>query len=810
MYKKQLFSLSLTLILVLLFSALGPTTVYADDGAPPDDQTAEGSDSGGETTDEVAVGEQAGDTGEGETVDATTDEASDGEAVEAATNEVSDGETVDAVTDEAVSDGETLEATTDETVTDQASDGEAEQIATDEEVTAEEPSLMEQVPDNTEIVVVNAEGEAEPLATQDAAEAVAISDPIWCPAGQGPDGADCTDSYSNFDDLLSFLKTNESDPTYQQAGTIYVEMGNYGGGEGSIDFNSYGFTTFENNDLTIQGGWNTSDNTTTATTTFDVPIVIGSDVNPWGGSLTLRNIIVTGVVNDTGLTVYSDGDVTIEDSEFTNNDVAGAVIDAGGDVTVRRSKVNDNGSNNWRVVDGKGLEIISGGFVTLSDVEANDNQIFGADITAANAVTIGNSFFNGNLMYTPDMEFYGYGLTVVSDGDISLEGVEANDNYLWGADLDGPNVFIRDSFFNHNVSDTAVYIDDTGLLVASPGDVFLLNVEANDNRMIGADINADGDVTITDSSFSRNFGTTVDANGVETYWGYGLQVNSGGEVTLGVGDALLGVAADDNYLFGANLVALNDDVNIEGSSFSRNGTPADQANAQGGLMIQSGGFVTLDTVTVNDNNLFGADIVADGFISIDNSAFSNNLNGFGLSAVSTTAGIVTLTNVTATGNGGDGAYLETACGEVDVNGGVFGGNTQNGLTIINSLYTQTATFDPPNGGDPISFSPGNCVFASPLAPSAPQYVVAALAEGGLPGILGAGNTFVSALEVTSTGGANGDITLYFPIPAGMEDSNLAVMFWDGTEWVDVPGGTVVGNQFVITVSQSGVYVLVSR
>ena len=86
MYKKQLFSLSLTLILVLLFSALGPTTVYADDGAPPDDQTAEGSDSGGETTDEMAVGEQAGDTGEGETVDATTDEASDGEAVEAATN----------------------------------------------------------------------------------------------------------------------------------------------------------------------------------------------------------------------------------------------------------------------------------------------------------------------------------------------------------------------------------------------------------------------------------------------------------------------------------------------------------------------------------------------------------------------------------------------------------------------------------------------------------------------------------------------------------------------------------------------------
>ena len=118
--------------------------------------------------------------------------------------------------------------------------------------------------------------------------------------------------------------------------------------------------------------------------------------------------------------------MTVEDSEFTNNDAAGVFIDADQNVTVRRTKVNDNGSNTWNVVDGKGLEIKSGGFVTLSDVEANDNQIFGVDIVAANDVTIGNSFFNGNLMYTipePTSDFYGYGLTVVSQGDISLANV---------------------------------------------------------------------------------------------------------------------------------------------------------------------------------------------------------------------------------------------------------------------------------------------------------------------------------------------------------------------------------------------------
>ena len=36
MDKKHLFTLSLILIVVMLFSAVGSTTVYADDGAPPD------------------------------------------------------------------------------------------------------------------------------------------------------------------------------------------------------------------------------------------------------------------------------------------------------------------------------------------------------------------------------------------------------------------------------------------------------------------------------------------------------------------------------------------------------------------------------------------------------------------------------------------------------------------------------------------------------------------------------------------------------------------------------------------------------
>ena len=831
MHRKHLFSLSITLIIVMLFSALGPTTVYADDGAPTDTSTTEVSDSGDGGAGDQAADEQSDEaTGDEGTVDQTADSGGD------TTDEgVPEEDSTDAGNDQAAA---TEEGTVDETsgvsVADEApasEEGTSEQPADEtsdagaDVTTAEEPSLMEQVPDDTEIVVVNAEGEAEPLATQQAADAVAESDPIWCPAGQSPTpGANgCTGSFTSFDALLTELSTNSA---YQGAGTIYVEMGTYSTGETSIDFNNYNLSTISNSDLTIQGGWNTSTGTTTDNTTFDVPIVIGSAANRWGGSLTLRNIIVSGVVNDTGLTVYSSGNVTVEDSEFTNNDVAGVKIDATGNVAVRRTKVNDNGSNDWNVVDGDGLGIISGGFVTLSDVEANDNQLSGADIVAANDVAIQNSFFNGNLMYTTNYaDFFGYGLKVVSQGDIAISAIEANENFLWGAGLDGAKVSIVDSVFNRNVTDSVSFIDDTGLVIVSADSVDLLNVEANENRMMGAVIFANGLVSIRNSSFDNNFGTTVDANtGDDIYWGCGLQVSgvpAGSDIigntvdyqncnpkNLAAGSIVLtAVTANGNYLYGADLSA-DGDVTIGNSSFSGNATPGEQANAQGGLMIQSGAYVDLDTVTANDNRMFGTTIVANNSITVTDSIFSNNLNGPGLSATST-AGSITLTNVNALGNAGDGAFVDTSC--VYLDGGAYTGNSGYGLNVAKGFVDQTVapTYAGNGLGDtnPNPFNPcqgGGVIITSPT----PLYTVTPLTEGQLPAPLNQGNVFASALQVS--GQVTSGITLSFPIPAGMENANLSVIFWNGTDWVAVSGGSVVGNEFVITVTQPGVYVLVSQ
>src|SRR5690348_15957218 len=46
-----------------------------------------------------------------------------------------------------------------------------------------EETPLEQLPEGTEIVVLDEVGDVVPLATEEAAQAVLVGDPIWCPTG---------------------------------------------------------------------------------------------------------------------------------------------------------------------------------------------------------------------------------------------------------------------------------------------------------------------------------------------------------------------------------------------------------------------------------------------------------------------------------------------------------------------------------------------------------------------------------------------------------------------------------------------------
>ena len=644
--KTRAFFLSLTIVALLVFSAVGTTPVYADDGTTTgstDTTTTTGTDQGDTST-----------TGEGEQPADTT-----------ATAEVQP-----------------------EVVT---------------------PPLLEQLPENTTVTVVDETGEAQPLASQDSAEAVLLSDPIWCPATNltpTPGTNGCTESFSSFTELLTYLEANDGDAAYQQDGTIYVQQGAYLGGEESIDFNSYNLTNLSQKKLTVQGGWDTVDNSVDPadTSEFTVPFIIGSSSNPWVGSLTFNNIIINGVGGQAGLTLYSQGDINLSNVEVTNSQ-DGAVLNAGGNVTVKKSKFNNNGSGNTVNFNGTDFAInpeetgsglsISGGAVTLQDVEANNNQLFGADVTATQTVTVTNGFFNGNVSYafppSGSWEHYGYGLQVVTTGDIILGNVTATQNQLFGANLDGANVTITDSSFSDNGSLLEEDPMGSGLQVNGSGNVTLQSVTANGNELFGADIKAGGPVMIQDSFFNGNSSFEYVSN-EKVYHGYGLKVVTSADVTL------ITISADENALLGAHLEG--SEIAVQDSSYSYNGSGSGLDVIGKGLEIvgitvpdYGDGDVALTNVIADNNQLFGANIQTTGDVAMDGvNSFSGHITyvydtntgkvlsmsgGYGLQIVA--LGDIALRGITATGNYLYGASLDGF--DVAITDGIFSNNGSGVVTM---------------------------------------------------------------------------------------------------------------------------------
>jgi hypothetical protein len=697
------FVLSSTILAMLFFSAVGTITVHADDGSGTETASEETTGTSGEgeqpTGDQTDVVDPAGDGGQPTDVGTTegTPPADGSATTDLATGDAAPPADGSVTTDLAT--GDTAPATDGVPPTEETAP-----------VTATEP-ILEQVPDNTTVTVLNTEGEAMPLVSQEAAEAIASDyDPIWCPAGQSPTpGANgCTDSYASFDELLNFLQANQADVAYQQAGTIYIQQGQYPGSESSIDFNNYDLNTSQNYDLTLQGGWDTVDNSVDPadTTSFDIPVIIGSSSNPWIGSLTLNNINIDGVLNDTGLTLYTEGDitlsnvavtdsqsgadlnagdgvdddVTVSDSEFNNNEQGGVKVKAGGKVTINNSKFNGNSSSNQ---DGYGLNVQSGATVSLSQVSANNNELYGADITANGDVTVTASFFSGNqsYAYVSGWQYEGFGLQVTTTGNIDLDGVTANDNYLFGANLTGANVDVANSSFSDTDSDWPEHPTGYGLQVESTAQVTLAGVTANNNQLFGADIHAADAVSVTDSFFNGNQSFTYSSGGDILYNGYGIQIITDREVSL------VNVEAEENYLFGAHIEGK--DVAIDGGRFSNNGSGNGLDLTGFGLEVISEFSVALANVTANNNQLFGADIVATTSVAIENSSFSGHLvyaydyfsgdisnrdGGYGLNVVTT--GEIALEDVKADNNYLYGAYLQGDDIAVEGNLGIssFSGN----------------------------------------------------------------------------------------------------------------------------------------
>jgi hypothetical protein len=621
-----------------------------------------------------------------------------------------------------------------------AQEGEALPPAEEVDPVSAESSILEELPEDTQLIVVGEDGEALPLASQEAAEVLAAADPQWCPVGVVPGSAACSgikDSFNGADpntDLIAWLLANQPN----KAGVIWVQAGYVGtvgieGGAIVLDGNDY--TSMDNYALTVNGGWTGTGMVMNPATpsTFNVPFAI---VN-WTGAVTLNNIVVTGAsgAGTYALDVATKGNITLTNVDVQNNttESGGALLNntsGTGNVVVNDSTFNGNsGSNGW------GLVVYSNGLVTGKNLSALGNAMSGAYINNSSAATPKPVTLNGFNNFSLNG---GNGLEIYSKGAVTLSNITAIYNTGGsGAYLDNnygvaSNVIVKGvNNFSSNGWD--------GLRVWSAGAITLSNITANDN---GTDPNRPAATWWYEDSYymwdpileefvevfydvyynnafgkgvflSNYWATTskpVTFTGTNTFngnAGNGLYVDSFGAVKISNVTANNNICDPTKDLTNSNCAG----VFIEGMSIAQTGYGIFVNNDGSGFLAYAWqGAVSLTNLYAEYNSQYGVDTYSSCWpnpcsfnLSITGTNVFNNNGHNGLYAWA--KGVVSLSNLTAIGNGGDGVYVSNWSAPspkaVIISGtNIFNGNGWDGLSVRSmgaiTTYNVTAMY---NGGE---------------------------------------------------------------------------------------------------------------
>ncbi len=310
----------------------------------------------------------------------------------------------------------------------------------EEEPVVEEPvvgepatisEILEQLPEDTGLVVVDDDGEALPLVSTEAAEVLAAPDPYFTVGGItyrffGAAGAcgvtpNCWDgSATPIQDAIDYLSTIlKASP---DNGNVYVEAGNYnedvsvsgadwltdggsvplslgiiGAGSGSTTLNGsfsiLGMNAFTLSGFTVNtvGGWNES-----------ITIADGN------GSLQLTDLVVTNNNEESnGIRVENTGNVSLDGVVSTSKGTGIFIETSNGDVILKDVVANGNS------YDGVFLRVTDGN-LTLNDVTANNNGFNGATIDVTNG--------NTNVLCGSYSDNGDYGLWLDLNGNAHLGG----------------------------------------------------------------------------------------------------------------------------------------------------------------------------------------------------------------------------------------------------------------------------------------------------------------------------------------------------------------------------------------------------
>ena len=440
-------------------------------------------------------------------------------------------------------------------------------------------------------------------------------------------------------------------------------------------------------------------------------------------------VTISGTFNDNfhnGLGIASSAGVRLEDVMANNNGQSrsdpdcnpevqfcgggGAFIEAQGQVEVDSSTFNENGEG--------GLSINTPGKIKLKDVRASENgnngidmcnfdpdthRCLGAgDVTLENVTASNNGQSRTDPTCNPDFQFCGgEGAFIEAQGRVVVDSGMFNDNADGGLVIDTPA----------KITLSEVTASGNG----GGGGVVICNFDPDADRCLGA-----GAVTIS-GTFSDNF-----HHGLEIVSTTGVRLE---EVTASNnGQSRTDPTCNPEVQFcGGNgaFIEAQGRVTVDPSTFN--------GNADTGLGIDTPGKIKLEGVSASGNGQNGVNIcnfdpdtdrcLGAGDVTLEHVMANNNgqsrtdpdcnpevqfCGGNGLEI--NTPAVITLTDVTASGNGGEGVFIcnfdpgtESCLGSngVRVNG-IFNENYLSGLAIFSNAGVALDNVAANNNGQSVS------------------------------------------------------------------------------------------------------------
>lgn len=617
------------------------------------------------------------------------------------------------------------------------------------------PEILDQLPAETDLVVMDQTGETLPLASLEAAEVLAAPDPQFC-----PEVGACADSRTTIWEAIADAYAAGGN------GTIYVEAGTFKENvviDGSLFKDGIVPTNF-----TI---WGAGSDSTTINGTFTATNMNAFTLNGFSimdtvniqtqGDVVVYDVLVDGTKSAGGLNVISNGNVGLNYVTSNESDEDGATVYAQGDVTVENSVFSNNTYSGLVI----GSESPVAGNVVLTNVQSTWNgdgnvetlDDFGADVFTSGDITVNGGNFSHN---------QSDGLTLVG-ANVTLNNVIASDNY-------------------YEVSCECGYSGGSGVSMYAGSSPFLEKTSVSESSVATG-----GNVTVNGGNFNNNY-----LQGISIYGANNVTLNN--------------VTANGNGNAGAGVFAFNDvNILVNGGNFDNNG-------GLGLLVYGLGGNVTLKNVNATGNGITGAGVLSGGDVNVICGNYSNN-GDYGLEIDG--ANNISLNGPIYEGNGLGGYQINSegtlsfgGCPEPADKPAEIGGGK--GFKKENKLFPQIpVTGEICSGEKKIVLKVGDAIGEYENLCD----IEFQLNEVDPPGTLPSGIKKLASLETRVISGGNnlaelpsgGKITLKFSIPDGTDNTTLAAFFWDGAKWVEV-SGEVIDGFYVINAASPGIYMLATR